>query len=168
MLAQAKNLEITDLQGRVTFMEHDFFNPQPLHQVSAFFIRQCIHNWNDEDCIKIFRALIPALEDCKQGTPLLINDTVMPELGQITRYEERNLRQLDLAMLVVLGAKQRTERDFRALLKEADERFDVSFSYMTAIQTTPEKQIANTVMQVVQVSRTVGIGLVEVHFRSGI
>lgn len=75
--------------------------------------------------MKILRAFVPALEKCKPGTPLLINDTVLPKLGEKTRFEERGLRQLDIGMMVVLNAKQRTEKEFRRLLKDADERLEV-------------------------------------------
>ena len=126
MLAQGKSLLTPEVEGRVVHMQHNFFDPQPIYDASAFFIRQCVHNWPDQECIKIFRAFIPALEKCGPGTPLLINDTVLPKLGEKTRYEERLLRQLDIAMLVVVNAKQRSENEFRSVLKEADERFEVS------------------------------------------
>lgn len=96
-----------------------------LSHIITDYIRQCVHNWPDVECIKILRAFIPALESCAPGTPLLINDTVLPRMGDKTRYEERLLRQLDVAMLVVINAKQRTEKEFRKLFKEADERFEV-------------------------------------------
>lgn len=127
MLAQAQSRDMSDLQERVTFQQHNFFEPQQAHDASAFFIRQCIHNWNDRDCIKILRAFVPALQECELGTPLLINDTILPEPGSKTQFEEHDLRQLDIAMLVIVGAKQRTEKDFRKLLKEADDRFVVTF-----------------------------------------
>ncbi|KAI4098308.1 MAG: hypothetical protein L6R37_006538 [Teloschistes peruensis] len=126
MLAAGTPL-LTDpsLRSRITYAQHNFFSPQPVRDASAYFIRQCIHNWPDSEAIRILRALVPALEICAAGTPLLINDTVLPKLGQRTRYEERLLRQLDVAMLVVINAKQRTEREFRDLVKEADARFEV-------------------------------------------
>ena len=125
MIAQGQPLLTPAIRPRITYMQHNFFDPQPVHDASAFFIRQCVHNWPDAECIRILRAFVPALEKCARGTPLLINDTVLPRLGEKTRYEERGLRQLDIAMMVVLNAKQRTEKEFRVLLKEADERFEV-------------------------------------------
>ena len=126
MLAQAsKNEKLQGLQGRVTFMQHDFFTPQPIHDAGAFFIRQCIHNYNDKDSARILSGFVPALEQCDSGTPLLINDTVLPLPGVKTRFEEHSFRQVDMAMLVGYGAKQRTEREFLKLLKNADERFEV-------------------------------------------
>ncbi|KAL8656995.1 MAG: hypothetical protein Q9226_002366 [Calogaya cf. arnoldii] len=115
----------TSVQDRVSYQQHNFFHPQPVHDASAFFIRQCVHNWPDNECITILRAFIPALEASAPGTPLIINDTVLPKLNTRTRYEERLLRQLDIAMMVVINAKQRTEKEFRKLVKEADERFEV-------------------------------------------
>ena len=72
--------------------------------------------------------MVPALEKCYPRTPFLINDIIMPESGTTTRLEERHLRQVDMTMLVALGSKQRTEREFNTLLKEADPRFKVSFT----------------------------------------
>jgi hypothetical protein len=127
MLSQARGTANQDLEGRVTFQQHDFFTPQPVHDANAFLLRQCLHNYNDRDCVKILRGLVPALERCHPGTPLLANEIILPESGTMTRFEERHLRQLDLTMLVGFGSKQRTERDFNTLCKEADPRFEVSF-----------------------------------------
>ena len=124
MLAQGKAMDISDLDGRVEFMQHDFFKPQPVSGVGGYLIRQVFHNWNDEDCVKILQALVPALEKSPNAL-VFINDTVMPEPGAVTRYEEHALRQMDIMMLVALGAKQRTEAEFRSILKQADPRFKV-------------------------------------------
>lgn len=124
MLAQGKTL-VESVEGRISFMQHDFFEPQPLRDVAAFFIRQCTHNWSDRDVVRIFKGFVPGLEGSAKGTPLLINDTVMPEPGSRPAHEERALRQLDMLMLVGFGAKQRTKAEFEALLKEADSRYEV-------------------------------------------
>ena len=141
MLFQSQGDAIQDLKGRITFQQHDFFEPQPIHVADAFLLRQCLHNYNDADCIKIIRAVIPALARCKKGTPFLINDVIMPRSGTTTRYEEHHLRQVDFCMLVALGAKQRTEQEFRDLLKEADPRLDIVKVY----------------------NNTMGVGLLEVR-----
>jgi hypothetical protein len=127
MLTHLNSPSLSHLLSRVTFQQHDFFQPQPVYDASAFLLRQCLHNYADADCIKILRAVVPALEKCKPGTPLLINDVILPEAGTTTLYESNYLRKLDLTMLVCLGAKQRSEREFGELLKKADERFTVSF-----------------------------------------
>ncbi|KAF4962502.1 hypothetical protein FSARC_9425 [Fusarium sarcochroum] len=125
MLADGKAKLTPDIAERVVFMQHDFFSEQPITDASAFFLRQCLHNWNDKGCIRIIRALVPALEKCKPGTRLLINDEVLPGLNEKSKYEEHLLRQYDMCMFVIFGSKQRTEKEFEKLLKEADPRFKV-------------------------------------------
>ncbi|KAI0408574.1 O-methyltransferase-domain-containing protein [Xylaria palmicola] len=122
MLSQAPQ-DIYD--GRVTFQQHDFFVPQPIGDASAFLLRQCLHNHSDGDAVRILRAVVPALERCARGTPLLVNEVILPEPGAAARFEEHHLRQVDFCMMVVLGAKQRTEGEFGRLLKEADERLEI-------------------------------------------
>lgn len=125
MLLQCQGEEIQDLDGRVTFQQHNFFEPQPVHDADALLLRQCLHNNNDSDCIKIIRAVVPALEKSKEDTSFLINDVIMPESGTTTRYEEHHLRQVDFCMMALLGAKQRTEQEFRNLLRAADPRLHI-------------------------------------------
>ncbi|KAF2197164.1 hypothetical protein GQ43DRAFT_496887 [Delitschia confertaspora ATCC 74209] len=70
----------TCLRSRVSFQTHDFFQPQPLVS-NAYLIYQIAHSWNDDDAIRLFSAFITALECSPPGTLLLINDTILPELG---------------------------------------------------------------------------------------
>lgn len=127
MFAQTSKLMTGPVgEGRVQFMQHDFFEVEPIRDAGVYFLRQVTHNWRDEDCIKIFKAIVPALEESSAETSLLINDTIVPEHGTATRYEEHGLRQVDIMMLVALGAKQRTEAEFGHLLKQADNRLKVS------------------------------------------
>jgi hypothetical protein len=170
MLSEAQGIAIQDLEGRLTFQQHDFFNPQPVHDASAFLLRQCLHNYNDRDCIKILRGVVPALEQCNPGTPLLINDIILPESSTMTRHEERHIRQVDLTMLVALGAKQRTEREFYTLFKEADPRFEVSSPHLhthtSLFYRTTKQLIANPFyrLQLVNMNtNALGVGLLEVH-----
>ncbi|KAL8758327.1 MAG: hypothetical protein Q9199_001583 [Rusavskia elegans] len=126
-LARAKcDSALMGLSDRVTFQQHDFFTPQPIHDTGAFIIRQCLHNQNDEGVVKILRALVPAMERCRPGTPLLINETILPEFGQVSKSQEHAVRRMDLMMLVVLGAKQRTEKEWREIIKIADAKLQVS------------------------------------------
>jgi hypothetical protein len=112
-------------KNRVSFMVHDFSQEQPVKDAGAYFLRQVTHNWSDEDCVKIFAAIVPALEAAGPRTPLLINDTIVPEHGTTSRYQEHAFRQVDIMMLVALGAKQRTEKEFAELLARADARLKV-------------------------------------------
>jgi hypothetical protein len=162
MLAQGRSLDLTGLEGRIEFMQHDFFTPQPVTDAACYLIRQVMHNWNDQDCIRILQAMVPAMEKCAPGTPLLINDTILPEPGTMTRFEEYGLRQMDIMMLVALGAKQRTEKDFKDILHRADPRFQVSppAESEDCGSVVADKSIR---VQVVKVYGDASMGLLEVH-----
>ncbi|KAK7734289.1 hypothetical protein SLS53_007939 [Cytospora paraplurivora] len=126
MLAEGRTLLSDDVRDQVSFMQHSFFEPQQLRDVGAFLIRQCTHNWCDRDVVTMLKSIVPGLEGSKPGTPLLINDIVLPEhTGTLPPHAERELRQIDMIMLVSFGAKQRTRTEFETLLKEADPRFEL-------------------------------------------
>ena len=130
MLAQGRRLLNPELHSRVSFTKANFFEPQPYKNACAFLIRQCTHNWADHDVVRIFRAVVPGLEASAAGTPLLINDMILPESGQDIedkggRMWEKERRQADMVMLMCFGAKQRTVGEFKALLMEADTRYVV-------------------------------------------
>lgn len=124
MLAQGQRLLGEDVRGRVSFTRANFFEPQQYKGASAYFIRQCTHNWADHDVVTILKSVVPGLEGSAAGTPLLINDMILPEPGsKMSRIWERERRQADMVMLVCYGAKQRTVSEFKALLNEADPRY---------------------------------------------
>jgi hypothetical protein len=145
LLAQGKAQNLSDLEGRVTFMEHDFFDPQPELNAGAYFIRQVVHNWNDADCVRILRNIVPAMEKCATNTPLLINEMILPEPGTRTRYEEHSLRQVDMLVMVSLGAKQRTLKEFQQLMHKADPRLQIVRVYGNGSMGLLDQLAASTV-----------------------
>jgi SAM-dependent methyltransferase len=75
----------------VKFMAHDFFEEQPVKDADVYLFRWIFHNWPDKYCIKILKALIPAL---KKGARILVMDFVMPPPGVLPNEVERKLRQV--------------------------------------------------------------------------
>lgn len=75
--------------------------------------------------MRIFKSFVPGLENTAPNTPLLINDIIISEPGSWPRHHERIARQIDMCMLVNLGAKQRNKEEFEGLLKEADSRYEI-------------------------------------------
>lgn len=133
MHAAGQSLLTDETRDRVSFMQHNFFDPQPVGDAAAFVLRACALNWSDCDVVGMFRSLVPGLERSKPTTPLLINDLVLPPQGSLTRELERGLRQIDLIMLVGFGGKIRTQAEFAALLKEADERYEIRSFYLEGL-----------------------------------
>lgn len=99
---------------------HDFLSMQPVKGADVYFFRFIFHNWRDPYCVRILQALMPAL---KPGAQILINDTALPELGEMSSLEERTLRHLDMTMLTLLNARERKIAEFRMLFEMADKRF---------------------------------------------
>lgn len=124
-LSSAQTAEVGD---RVTFQQYDFLTPQPIRDAGTYLCRATFHNNNDENAIKMLRALIPALEGRSDSPIVLINDIIVPERaeGEVTRVEENQHRQLDLLMLALFGAKERTEKDWKSLFEKVDERLEVA------------------------------------------
>ena len=128
MFAKTSSEATKDLSSRVSFVHHDFFTTQSLYEgVDAWVLRQCLHNWSDEDGAKILKQFVPAMEK-NPKVSLLVNESIIPNHGDIPLHEERSFRQIDIAMFVTTNAKQRTESDWRALIASADPRLQVKLT----------------------------------------
>ena len=64
-----------DLRERVTFMEHNLFDPQKI-EADVYFFRHIIHDWPDKECIRMIQALLPSLKD---GARVLLSEGTMPQ-----------------------------------------------------------------------------------------
>lgn len=89
VIAESSSMVPEDVADRVTFMAYDFFTEQLVKNADVYFFRWIFHNWSDKYCVKIIRALIPAL---KPGAWLLIQEILLPEPGTMSCYQERKMR----------------------------------------------------------------------------
>lgn len=109
-----RHLTSRGLANRCKFVTGDFFTSVPAG-IDVYVLKSVIHDWTDD------RAKI-ILEACRRAmTPqsrLLLLERLMPEKIEPTR-EHQALARSDLHMLVVLGAHERTEAEFTALLRSA-------------------------------------------------
>lgn len=113
-------LEDRQIAERITLQAHDFFTEQTVKDADVYFFRWIMHNYSTPYAIKILRNLIPAL---KPGARILIHDHCLSEPGQENPWDEKLMRGMDLVMLALLNAQERTEAEFRQLFKSADEGF---------------------------------------------
>lgn len=88
MVEEANANVSAELKDRFKFMVQDMFAPQSV-EADVYFFRWVFHNWTDKYCALILKALIPAL---KPGARIIINETCMPEPGQISHWREKYLR----------------------------------------------------------------------------
>lgn len=106
-----------DLDGRCAFVTGDFFGSVP-PGADAYILKSVIHDWDDERSSLILANCRRAMTE---GAHLLLIEPILPERSEATSLH-RTLSQHDLTMLVALGAQERTEREFRGLLKAASLR----------------------------------------------
>jgi hypothetical protein len=108
------------LAGRITYQAHNFLTPQPVRGADVYLFRWILHNQADQYAVAMLRQLIPAL---KRGARVLINDHCLRGPGEEGAWDEKIMRTMDLIMLTLLNAQERTEEEFRALFEQVDERF---------------------------------------------
>ncbi|KAI9707017.1 MAG: hypothetical protein M1820_004605 [Bogoriella megaspora] len=113
---QAESLSM-DLTGRIEFLEHDFFTPQPVKDADVYLLRMIIHDWPDVDAVRILKELAEVM---KEGSRILIMDMVLPSPGTTSSTFEAALRQKDLMMRQVLNAKEREVEDWHMLVEKVD------------------------------------------------
>jgi hypothetical protein len=111
VVAGAASLRNGSIAERCEIVGGDFFQAVP-EGADAYLMRVVIHDWNDEDALKI-------LKNCRRAIPahgkLLLVESVLkppnePDLGKFN----------DLIMLVVApGGRERTEAEFTDLLRKA-------------------------------------------------
>jgi O-methyltransferase domain len=100
------------LADRITVSEGSFFTTIP-RGADAYVLSAILHDWPDEQALTILQACRAAMTD---DAVLLIIEQVV-DSGEIT---SRFSALLDMAMLVLLGGKERSREEFGSLLAAAD------------------------------------------------
>lgn len=107
-------MEETGVADRCELIGGNFFVDK-LPPADAYILSQILHDWDDGRALTILRNCRRSLND---GGRLLILDAVVPS------GPEPDFRKLfDLHMLVLIGGKERTEKEWGELL--ASERFNL-------------------------------------------
>jgi hypothetical protein len=114
---------------------HDFFTPQPIKGARAYSLHSILHDWSDEDGVKILKNLTPALR--KGYSKVLFNEIVVNE-------EKPTLAatSMDLMMLAHFGVRERTEADWRAVLDKAGLKVVKIYSYPGVAESLIEAELA--------------------------
>ncbi|KAJ8065082.1 hypothetical protein OCU04_005794 [Sclerotinia nivalis] len=108
------------LQGRLSFMAHDFFQEQPVKGADLYLVSNVLHDWSDKYAAKILENLIPAL---KKGARVLVCDRCLPAPGTLSPYWARKQRADDLYMKCIQNARGRDPSDWEQLFESVDSRF---------------------------------------------
>ncbi|KAI3321412.1 putative O-methyltransferase [Xylariaceae sp. AK1471] len=108
------------LSSRISFQEYDFFTPQPV-EADIYIYRHILHDWNDEDAVKILSSLLPAL---KPGSRVLISEGIVPAppAQRLNTLARKMIRIEDMFMLAVHDAHERSVPDFESLFEKVSPR----------------------------------------------
>ena len=109
--AARKRFESADVASRCRIIEGDFFTTIPV-DADVFILKSVLHDWDDTKCSQILRN---CRESLKSGGTLLVLEKIMPARAS----DLPSTIMSDLHMLAVTGGKERTEEEYRALLKTA-------------------------------------------------
>ena len=93
------------------FQEHDFFKPQPIKGAKYYYLRHILHDWNDDDSVRILQNLIPAMTS---ESRILIDEVVLPD-----SKVPWQCAFMDLVMTTSLGGRERSEEEWKSLLDKA-------------------------------------------------
>ncbi|CAN1308586.1 Xanthohumol 4-O-methyltransferase [Linum perenne] len=96
----------------VTHVGGDMFDSLPA--ADAIMMKWILHNWSDEDCVRI-------LKNCKKAIPektgkLIIVDMVIDPAGN-SAFDDAGL-VVDLLMMVQTSGRERTESEWKKILNE--------------------------------------------------
>lgn len=115
VIKDAKNhIHKNSLDSKLEWIEGDFFEEIP-SGADAYVMKSVIHDWNDEKSRQILNNCRKAMGE--SGCLLLVERMVPEQLDN--SYEGRNFSQVDLSMLVAHAARERTEEQFRDLLRSS-------------------------------------------------
>jgi hypothetical protein len=105
--AAQETIDAAGLADRCEVVGGDFFK-EPVPEADVHVLSQILHDWSDERSVEILRNSRASISPAGR---LLIIEQVVPD-GDGPSFS----KELDLLMLVLLGGKERSEGEWRALL----------------------------------------------------
>ncbi|PHT53535.1 8-hydroxyquercetin 8-O-methyltransferase [Capsicum baccatum] len=112
---------IEGLEGckNLSFVGGDMFKSIP--SADAILIKWVLHNWSDEECIKILNKCKEAIPSKENGGKVIIIDMVLMDQNLRTRDDKSYETQLffDMLMMVAVSGKQRSQQDWANLFSHA-------------------------------------------------
>ncbi|XP_059304279.1 trans-resveratrol di-O-methyltransferase-like [Lycium ferocissimum] len=104
----------------LSYVAGDMFNSIP--SADAILLKWILHDWSDEDCIKILKKCKEAIPSKENGGRLIIIDMVLMDhnlqKGDHKSYELTQL-SIDMLMMAVASGKERSQEDWAKLFSDA-------------------------------------------------
>jgi hypothetical protein len=119
-------------------MAHSFFTEQPVKDADIYYFRWILYGWSDKYCIKILRALIPAL---KRGARIILSERCLKTPCTLPLRQEKWKRCVshdepphpllifadrlfnrdsDITMMAMSNSQERDRDDWEELFRTTD------------------------------------------------
>lgn len=121
--------------SRMEFKFGDFFDSNCIPKAAALYVLGFImHNWSDEDCLRILRAVRTAMVP---ESRLLVLEGLVEDMN-----ETGPIKDLDLSMLSLFSGKERTREEFSKLFSHADMELAEVVSFGRAVSNIIAKPVS--------------------------
>lgn len=110
LTAQIEKIDRTTFPKSIEAQGYDFFTPEPVQGAKAYYLHMVLHDWPDIECEKILKSIIPAMK--KGHSKILLNELIIPD-----RDANWFSTSVDILMMMVHSAQERTETDWRNLVE---------------------------------------------------
>ncbi|PYI03680.1 putative O-methyltransferase [Aspergillus sclerotiicarbonarius CBS 121057] len=114
---------------------HNFFTPQPVRGARAYSLHSILHDWGDEEGVRILQNLVPALE--RGYSRVLLNEIVVSEEKPALAAST-----MDMMMLAHFAVRERTEAEWRDILAKAGLKIVRIYQYPGAAESLIEAELA--------------------------
>ncbi|MCE5166507.1 hypothetical protein HAX54_020945 [Datura stramonium] len=113
---------VEGLEGceNLSFVGGDMFKSIP--SADAILIKWVLHNWSDEDCIKILKKCKEAIPSKENGGKVIIIDMVLMDHDNLQKGDNKSYETqlfFDMLMMVAVSGKERSQQDWANLFSDA-------------------------------------------------
>ncbi|KAF2111730.1 methyltransferase B [Lophiotrema nucula] len=95
----------------IDFQVQDFFQPQAIIGAKFYYLRHILHDWTDDDSVRILKSIVPAMGPKSR---IVIDEIVLPD-----KDVPWQAAYMDLTMMGSLGGVERTKSEYEAILDRA-------------------------------------------------
>ncbi|TYI47749.1 hypothetical protein E1A91_D13G195900v1, partial [Gossypium mustelinum] len=99
---------------RVEHVGGDMFNKVPSGEV--IFMKWILHDWRDEECLKLLRNCYEAISECGK---VIVLESILPELPTPDIVTATTLICDAVLLHLLPGSKERTFKEFETLVVQA-------------------------------------------------
>ncbi|KAJ0986514.1 hypothetical protein J5N97_004870 [Dioscorea zingiberensis] len=101
----------------VEFVGGDMFVSVP--QANAVLLKWILHDWNDEECVKILQRCREAIPSKEEGGKIIIVDMVVGVTTDKHAYAIETQLLFDLLMMSLVSGKERNESEWKKIISAA-------------------------------------------------